>query len=249
VFVGADGSVECTASDAPFAVSEIATLLESLLPAGGTTSTGAIGVPGGLRYTIARARLEVDAPPFDSMADFSRALVRHERGDRVAAIQRVIARVNSQRPNGPLDRRRSDAAVAHLRRQLRDADARAYDQQRAIDTLSAMTTQPPSGSRRLALAAGVAIGLTFIGAGEAMRERPTPPPRATEAAQTVHDAGAATTPARQPAPETIVPKTSETPTTKRTVRSAVRPTRDRTPARPRRFQWLRTRFAFRSDPL
>ena len=168
-----------SASDTSFAVSELAALLDSIMPAAGTS----IGIPGGLRYTIARARLEVDAPPFDSVEEFSTALARHERGDRAAAIQRVIARANAADPAGALDRRRADPAVAQLRRQLRDADSRVYDQQRAIDALSMMAARPPSGSRGRAVAAGVLIGLTFAGAGELMRDRPTVASPRVEAVQ------------------------------------------------------------------
>src|SRR5215208_6902766 len=58
VRISRDGSVECLGCDATPGVSEIAMLLEQLLPRGGPER-----VPGGLRYTIARALLEVDAPP------------------------------------------------------------------------------------------------------------------------------------------------------------------------------------------
>jgi hypothetical protein len=247
VMVGADGSVLSSASDTSFAVSELAALLDSMMPAAGTS----IGIPGGLRYTIARARLEVDAPPFDSVEEFSTALARHERGDRAAAIQRVIARANAADPAGALDRRRADPAVAQLRRQLRDADSRVYDQQRAIDALSAMAAQPPSGSRGRAVAAGVLIGLTFAGAGELMRDRPTVASPRVEAAQDT--SGVEVTPVamperveREPAPA-AAPKI-EAHAAKRTSRIAPA-ARSPIPARPRRFQWLRTRFAFRADPL
>src|SRR6184192_2397220 len=67
-----DGSVACVCCAATPAVSEIAILLQELLPPGKTR------VPGGLRYALGRALLEVDAPPFDSIEDFSRALARYE---------------------------------------------------------------------------------------------------------------------------------------------------------------------------
>jgi hypothetical protein len=56
-------------------VSEVALLLRRLLP------IGTAGVPGALHYAIARALREVDAPPFDSVEDFSNALARFEHGD------------------------------------------------------------------------------------------------------------------------------------------------------------------------
>src|SRR4051812_2686778 len=63
VLVGANGRVTCATSDTPFAVSDLGALLDAMLPPAGAL---AIGVSGSLRYTVARARLEVDAPPFDS---------------------------------------------------------------------------------------------------------------------------------------------------------------------------------------
>jgi hypothetical protein len=71
---------------------EAATLLQAMLPA------GAGQVPGALRYTIARGLLEVVAPPFDSIGDFSRALERFERGDRRAAVRSFLSRVPAPAP-------------------------------------------------------------------------------------------------------------------------------------------------------
>src|SRR5689334_14636979 len=58
VRVGADGSVECVGCDTTPAVYEMAIFLQALLP------LSRVGVPGGLRYTIARGLHEVDARPF-----------------------------------------------------------------------------------------------------------------------------------------------------------------------------------------
>lgn len=243
VHVAADGSVSCSTCDT-LVVSELASLLDAMLPESGTA---AVGVPGGLRYIVARARLEVDAPPFDSVEEFARALGRHERGDRAAVIQRAIARANDSR----LDRRRTDPAVAHLRRQLRDADVRVYDQQRAIDALSAMTAQAPAGNRRLAVAAGVFIGVLFAGGGLLMRApAPVLPPLAARPAPDVPDVTrVAPVPALEPVPRAAAPATvAPAPVTKRTSRPAAT-TRDRAPAKSKRFQWLRTRWVFRTDPL
>jgi len=243
VFVAADGSVSCSTSDSTFAVSELASLLDVMLPSGVANNA----IPGGLRYTIARARMEVDAPPFDSLSEFSRALARHERGERTAVIRRMIARANQQSPDGPLDRRSADPAVAQLRRQLRDADARVYDQQRAIDALSMMSTQPRSSRRGVAVAAGILVGLGFAGAGELMHSsRPLPPPAPVAVTQTVPDTPPSAPAASVPQPAPL--KTVEAPTTKRASHVTVR-SRDREPARPRRFQWLRNRITFRADPL
>src|SRR5215472_5749039 len=58
------GGVECAACEATPGVTEIAILLQAIL-------ARTPHVPGGLRYAIARALHDVDAPPFDSTADFS----------------------------------------------------------------------------------------------------------------------------------------------------------------------------------
>ena len=249
VFLAADGSVSCTSSDAPFAVSDLASLLDAMLPASGTPG---VGVPGGLRYTIARARMEVDAPPFDSVDDLSRTLLRHERGDRTAVVRRALARLHAQ-----LDRRRSDPAVTQLRRQLRDADARVYDQQRAIEALSAMSAKPPARNKRMALAAAGLIGLTVVGGGELIHERTTP-----ASASDVRMPTASAPPARvvnvrasQPPPEPTAAQATPTPVPappapKRTSRPAgSSASRDREQARPKRFQWLRSRFALKFKRL
>ena len=82
-----DGQATGAGCDVTPSVFEAATLLQSMLPA------GAGQVPGALRYTIARGLLEVVAPPFDSIGDFSRALERFERGDRRAAVRGLLSRV------------------------------------------------------------------------------------------------------------------------------------------------------------
>src|SRR5205807_2479176 len=69
-----DGLVVCRRLATRPAVSEIAILLQALLPPG--------PVPGGLRYAMGRALLETDGPPFDSIDDFSEVLARYEKGDR-----------------------------------------------------------------------------------------------------------------------------------------------------------------------
>jgi hypothetical protein len=246
VSLAADGSVWCATSDAPFAVSDLASFLDAMLPA---QAVGA-NVPGALRYTIARARMEVDAPPFDSVEDFSAALARHERGDRAAVVQRTLARLT----DAQIDRRRSDPAITQLRRQLRDADVRVYDQQRAIDALSVMSTTPPAGKRHVSLVAGVLIGLACVGAGELMHARPAPktavaiaqPQRPPDTRVTAAQSAQALAPsAESEAMKTVAPVTKRV--THATSRAAA--SRDREPARPKRFQWLRTRFAIKSDPL
>jgi hypothetical protein len=86
VQLSTDGTACCIGCDVTPAVFEIAGLLQHLVP------PGTPGVPGALRYAIARALLEVDAPPFDSLADFSHSLQRFERGDRVAVVRSLVGR-------------------------------------------------------------------------------------------------------------------------------------------------------------
>src|ERR1700722_7658372 len=64
VRLGPEGSVMCSECTIRPAVAEIATLLRAMLSREGTAR-----IPGALRYAIARALGEVDAPPFDSLAD------------------------------------------------------------------------------------------------------------------------------------------------------------------------------------
>jgi hypothetical protein len=161
VTLNGDGSVICRACETTPAVSEIAILLQMMLPA----ESGR--VPGGLRYAIARALLDVEVPPFDSLADFSETLARYERGPREEAIGRVLQRFESSRALVPLwsaDRRRHPHAT-ELRRALREADARLYLQKLAADAVAAPVAPPPSQPGRAA-AACVAAGLTLIAAGE-----------------------------------------------------------------------------------
>ena len=82
----AEGDAWCVGCDVTPAVFEIAGLLQKLIP------PRTPQVPGILRYTIARALLEVDAQPFDSLEEFSRSLARFERGDRRAIVRDLISR-------------------------------------------------------------------------------------------------------------------------------------------------------------
>jgi hypothetical protein len=89
-----------------------------------------------------------------------------------------------------VDRRRLTSEIFELRRQLRESDERLYDQQRAIDTLVAVAAVPVAKRRRSsAVAAGLAIGLTLVGAGELMRSRPdaAPPAQAASIAPAADD--------------------------------------------------------------
>jgi hypothetical protein len=87
-----DGRVGSSSCAATPAVSEVGRLLESMLPRGRGK------VAGGLRYTLARAQLEVDAPPFDSLDALSASLARFESGDRRRVIRSLLARAGGLAP-------------------------------------------------------------------------------------------------------------------------------------------------------
>jgi WD40-like Beta Propeller Repeat len=86
VEVTSDGAASCIGCDVTPAVFEIACLLQTLIP------SGTPRVPGPLRYAIARGLLDVDAPPFDSLDEFSQSLGRFERGDRRAVVRGLVGR-------------------------------------------------------------------------------------------------------------------------------------------------------------
>jgi hypothetical protein len=186
VFLQEDGSVVCRGCRMTPVVSEIAIFLEELLPDGSTR------VPGGLRYTMARALLNVEVPPFDSLDDFSRDLARHERGSRPVLVRRALARAANREvvPVRVVDRRRSQVSATTLRRELREADVRLYQRREVAKSgplsidMAAVSPVPKRGRTRTATAACVAAGLVLIGAGELMHKEPAPAgPAATTAAQ------------------------------------------------------------------
>src|SRR5262249_38355378 len=87
VFLTPDGTVTCAGCQATPTVSELAIFLQGLMP------RGTSGAAGSVRYTLARALHEVDAPPFDSLDDFAAALARYERGDSVSVLRALLDRV------------------------------------------------------------------------------------------------------------------------------------------------------------
>ena len=93
VVILADGRVASSSSAATPAVSDVGRLLESMLPRGGRPP-----VSGALRYTVARALLEVDAPPFDSLQALSSSLARFEVGDRRQVLRSLVARAEGAGP-------------------------------------------------------------------------------------------------------------------------------------------------------
>jgi hypothetical protein len=136
VSIDASGAVTCRACETTPAVSEIAIFLQSMLEPGPTR------VPGALRYTIARALLDVDAPPFDSVAELSESLDRFEHGDRTEVIADVAARARTVAASAAavvafrsaIDRRQLMPSATDLRRELREVDALLYETRRRIDT-------------------------------------------------------------------------------------------------------------------
>ena len=182
IFVEDGGRIVCEGA-AP-SIPNVALLLRSLLPAGSP------GVPGGLRYAIARALREVDAPPFELPEDFSTVLARFEPADgagastlaRVAGGDRLTtpARGERRRPNG--------ATISVLRRALREADSQLYEQRRSAD--APVATRPSRARRVLAIAAGLSAAVVLFAAGAVTRDRlATPSLPRTEAARAAPVAG------------------------------------------------------------
>jgi hypothetical protein len=172
VVIAVDGSVWWRGRHAAPEAAELALLMKALLPSGAQ-------VPGGLRYLIARALREVDAPAFGSPAEFSGALARYERGDAAVLVAALAAKARptasiehrmAPRTRPPADRRRSGPGSDELRRQLREADRDRFEQ-RLIPH-----GPPPAKKRRLAakgpLAACFVAGVTLVGAGELWQSRP-----------------------------------------------------------------------------
>ncbi len=179
VVLDESGTVTCTACAVKPAVSEVAILLEAMLAAG-------TRVPGALRYTIARALLNVEAPPFDSIEELSFALTRFETSDRDAVIRDLVHRARLLtgggataaiipfKPSAPArfrtERRRAlpAAAAAELRRDLRRADLERYARQAATmvpDLRRALQRRKhPVGAVMAALGAGMVL----IASGELM---------------------------------------------------------------------------------
>jgi hypothetical protein len=198
VYLEADGSVACRACEATPAVSEIAILLQRLL---GDTPQRA---PGGLRYAIARALLEVDAPPFDSVNDFAVVLGRFERGDREQVLRGLFARVSTYSQLATvtkfrtmMDRRQLMPSATDLRRELRKVDEQLYAHHRratdvippipsipAMPAIPAVVVQARQPRGVNAVAAGIAVGLVLAGSGELLHIR-THGPRDTRSAAVV----------------------------------------------------------------
>ncbi|MGE0450745.1 MAG: hypothetical protein AB7Q29_14325 [Vicinamibacterales bacterium] len=157
------GRVYCLGCAATPSVGEIAMLLHSLLDGR--------SVPGGLRYTIGRALLDVEAAPFDSLAELSAALQRFEAGDRAQILHVLAARAVSTRDIGVVrartlpDRRRRGPTSSDLRRELRRVDLSLYE------ALAARSNGGPDGPTEDKHPSGpffacVFAGLALIAAGQ-----------------------------------------------------------------------------------
>ena len=178
VSIDEGGAVLCSGCDATPAVSELGILLEAMLPPGARA-------PGGLRYAIARTLLNVDAPPFDSVQDFSRVLARFENGDREAVIRNLFERWRAQEsaavipfkatpapPPPSVERRRPvpPALATELRRELRHADLERY--RLHVELALRERRQASARTHKLrAIVAGFAAGLGLIATGELMHRR------------------------------------------------------------------------------
>ena len=180
VSIDESGAVLCSTCDATPAVSEIGILLEGMLPPG-------TRAPGGLRYAIARALLNVDAPPFDSVQDFSRVLGRFEKADREALTRNLFERWRALMGHdaaavipfkatppaaAKIERRRPipSAIATELRRELRRTDLERY--RLHVELARRERRQGPTRTQKMsAILAGFAAGLALIATGELMHRR------------------------------------------------------------------------------
>ena len=160
VSIGADGTVACRGCMVTPTASEIAIFLQAVLSNGPS-------VPGGLRYAIARAMHEVDAPPFDSVDDFSVVLAHYERGVRIHVLRALAAKMEPHRrvasvSRMTIDRRRAGPSSSELRRLLREADRELFERRLVL-------TPPPRSqlmrSRLRIVGAAILCVLTAGGTG------------------------------------------------------------------------------------
>jgi len=92
ILLGFDGSASCITTDRMPTVASVADLLLTLLP------PGTANVPAPLRYTIARGLQVVEAPPFNSLGEFSTVLERFEKGERRHVLRGVVQRARATPP-------------------------------------------------------------------------------------------------------------------------------------------------------
>lgn len=247
VLVAEDGTVECCGCETTPTAAEMAILLQAML-------AGAPHVPGGLRYTMARAVHDVDAPPFDSVNDFSAALARYEPPDPDDAVRRVVARWLATAGGCAPDRRRAARSPDDLRRHLREADRRLYESQAER---AAPPDAPPWRLGRWAAGALVAGALT-TGAVAAFGDGHPPLPPAPESPSIFAPGELAGPPRPMPPFEGRKARAADAPTmqpatpqTRAHPKHPVHEVRVRAPRerehRRVRLRWLHKAFAFRDD--
>lgn len=172
VAVTKEGAVCCLHTASTPTVTEVGLVMQSLL-------RNSPSLPGGLRYTVSRAIHEVEAPPFESVEDLSKALERFEAGDRREQIASLYQRAGAQSeskanlvsstaseagtPDYP-ERRTRQQSAASLRRQLREADQRFYEAQ--LHASQAHGPAEKGRSRRVPIAACMVAGVALVAAGE-----------------------------------------------------------------------------------
>lgn len=184
VEVDSDGVARCISPRGEPTVAALATLLDRLLPS--------TGIPAPLRYTVARGTGAVEAPPFASVQDFSRALARFEPQARAAVIQRLLSRARPAPPTiAPAPR--TNRNETELRSTRNDAESPATEHTEQHGMFEGLP--PTSPSRRPALAAlSVAAALVVSAAagyvsvavtrspGESVGVPAAPPPPLVRAA-------------------------------------------------------------------
>ncbi len=136
-------------------------------------------VPGELRYIVSRALLEVEAPPFDSLQEFSADIERFERGNRTAVIASLYQRAgrsdldrdsHSPASGTRRERRHHGSSAAELRRELREADLRLYAAQSETRGRG-RAGQSGRATMRAPMVACVLAGVALIAAGELTQSR------------------------------------------------------------------------------
>jgi hypothetical protein len=207
VAIDADGAVCCSSSAMTLSVQEGAIVLQQLI------QLAERRVPGGLRYAIGRALHDVEAPPFDSVSEFSQALERFEQGDRTSVIVALHARAaaavagisSSCAFTGPNERRRHMPSVSEVRRQLRDADLRMYQMHQLANGARMPRT---SRGLRAPVAACMLAGVVLVAAGELARAG-MPLPATIATAGDVRSDGAVRTEGPARAETTLTARTSD----------------------------------------
>jgi hypothetical protein len=193
IAIDGDGTVHCRRTAATPSALEVGIVLEGLL------AEGMSDVPGELRYLVSRALLEVEAPPFDSLQEFSADIERFEQGNRTAVIASLYQRAARSDPDRDShypasgtrrERRHHGSSAAELRRELREADLRLYAAQSETRGRG-RAGQSGRATMRAPMVACVLAGVALIAAGELTQSRhgaappkeaPAPPSPATASA-------------------------------------------------------------------